>query len=218
MLIALLIVGGSFVLTWNEAVLGTKKEVGKSSSESLTADQHGVVSQNDGVKHEGVISKNSRSFCDLVNVVIPSSAGKSVSGNSEGAVLFSRGVPEATPKAPSNTTGSNSSTVVQAVNTGLPSLAIIPPQHVAPGVFVANIPAAFGDQSSMGDLSESQKEKISQIANDFTTAVQSSQAAPDSPEYKQAWDTAAYRADEAFRGQFGIPAFNAMQMARVYHP
>jgi hypothetical protein len=80
-----------------------------------------------------------------------------------------------------------------------------------------SVPVAFNNPSALGkSVSPDQQQAIAQIANEFTTAVQSSGAASDTPEYKQAWDTAAYEADERFRGTFGIPAFNAMQMARGY--
>lgn len=81
-----------------------------------------------------------------------------------------------------------------------------------------SIPAAFGNPAVLGNPSESQVAQIAQIANDFTTTVQSSGVSSASSEYKRIWDTAAFRADEAFRGKFGVPAFNAMQISRGYQP
>lgn len=78
-------------------------------------------------------------------------------------------------------------------------------------------PAVFGDPSVLGTLSASQQNQMAAIASDFVQSVQASGALPSSPQYRAVWDTALYRADEAFRGMFGVPAFNAMQMARGYH-
>jgi hypothetical protein len=98
------------------------------------------------------------------------------------------------------------------------ALPVTIPQNVTAGAPSPAIPAAFGDPSVLGNLTDGQKATITQIANNFTKSVQASGAAPNTTEYLQAWDTAAYRADEVFRGQLGTPAFNAMQMARTFQP
>ena len=96
---------------------------------------------------------------------------------------------------------------------GVGGRSVVAQKNSTEGVVPVAIPAAFGDPSALGNLSESDKAQIAQIANDFTKTVQASGIAPNSPEYQQLWDTAAERADEYYRGQFGIPAFNAAQLS-----
>jgi len=81
------------------------------------------------------------------------------------------------------------------------------PLIVPPG---ANVPAALGNPDAVANLSDAQKATIALAANKFAAAIESSGTAPNTPEYLQAWETAAYQSDEYIRGQFGVAAFNAL--------
>jgi hypothetical protein len=94
----------------------------------------------------------------------------------------------------------------------------IPPQIGSMEAPNPSIPVAFADTSKVGTLTDGEKTAINQSQDLFIKAVQSSGNAPNTAEYRQAWDTAAYQVDEYLRGQVGVVRFNALQMARPYHP
>ena len=73
------------------------------------------------------------------------------------------------------------------------------------------IPAAFGNPAAAGITTPEQSQQVAQIANGFTAAVQSSGAAPNTPAYQQAWNTAIMQANQLFKQQYGTAAFEVMQ-------
>jgi hypothetical protein len=73
------------------------------------------------------------------------------------------------------------------------------------------IPAAFGNPAAAGITTPEQSQQVAQIANGFTAAVQSSGAAPNTPAYQQAWNTATMQANQIFKQQYGTAAFEVMQ-------
>ena len=75
-----------------------------------------------------------------------------------------------------------------------------------------SIPAAFADPASAGISTPNQNQQISQIADNFTSAVQNSGVSPSSPGYQNVWNTASQQANAIFRQQFGNAAFEAAQI------
>ena len=78
----------------------------------------------------------------------------------------------------------------------------------------AKIPVVFADPSAVASFPADQQSGIAQIANDFSSAVQSSGVSPTSPEYKKIWDTAAFQADQQYEAMYGIDALNKMMMSQ----
>jgi hypothetical protein len=74
------------------------------------------------------------------------------------------------------------------------------------------IPAVFGNPDAAGITTTSEQSlQIAQIADNFTQTVESSGGGPTTSSYHQAWNTAAYKADQIFKQQYGNMAFEAMQ-------
>jgi len=82
-----------------------------------------------------------------------------------------------------------------------------------PGV---SVPVVFANPSAVASLPADQQDGVTQIASNFTAAVQASGAAPNSPEYKKIWDTAAFQADQEYEAMYGIDAFNKLEMSQSY--
>jgi len=76
---------------------------------------------------------------------------------------------------------------------------------------IPKIPALFGDPMTiLSKATPNQIEQLSNIAARFTEEVQASGVDPNSPDYIQAWNSAASRANLQIQQQFGDQGFDIL--------
>ena len=84
----------------------------------------------------------------------------------------------------------------------------------SPGSIPPNIPVVFGNSKALAALPPSQQEQVQQIASDFNAAIQNSGVSPNDASYSKVWNKAAFDADQAYMAQYGVDAFNALQISQ----
>jgi hypothetical protein len=232
---AVVLTTGSLLLSWNQA----NREIIKITPalSSLEVKGSEATSANAGLLNERVTNHEERND-QVVGVAAPSLiSAETVGGNAQpitslgansGTQAYGSTTKRASATKPSSTLLAGFTTAPSsAINSmptqnmvGVPQATFpsIPPQIGSMEAPNPSIPVAFADTSKVGTLTDGEKTAINQSQDLFIKAVQSSGNAPNTAEYRQAWDTAAYQVDEYLRGQVGVVRFNALQMARPYHP